>query len=75
MALGPAAAARVTAYNTAVGGFIDDSGRRSGARVALRVQPNERFSFTPRLVYQDVAMDGWNRIDAWPIRSPPRGPR
>ena len=74
--LGPAAAARVTAYNTAIGGFIDavqpdlsirenvDSGRRTGARVALRVQPNDRFAFTPRIIYQDVAMDGWNRIDA-----------
>ena len=81
--LGPAAAARVTAYNTAVGGFIDavqpdlrvkenvDSGRRTGARVALRVQPNERFAFTPRLVYQDVAMDGWNRIDAYNILANP----
>ena len=81
--LGPAAAARVTAYNTAVGGFIDavqpdlrvkqnfDSGRRTGVRVALRVQPNERFAFTPRLVYQDVAMDGWNRIDAYNILANP----
>ena len=81
--LGPAAAARVTAYNTTVGGFIDavqpdlgvkenvDSGRRTGARAALRVQPNERFSFTPRLVYQHVAMDGWNRIDAYNILANP----
>ena len=73
----------VTAYNTAVGGFIDavqpnlrveenvDSGRRTGARVALRVQPNERFAFTPRLAYQDVAMDGWNRIDAYNILANP----
>ena len=81
--LGPAAAARVTAYNTAIGGFIDavqpdlsvrgnvDSGRRTGARVALRVQPNDRFAFTPRLIYQDVAMDGWNRIDAYNILANP----
>ena len=81
--LGPSAAARVTAYNTAVGGFIDavqpdlslqenvDSGRRTGARVALRVQPDDRFAFTPRLVYQDVAMDGWNRIDAYNILANP----
>ena len=81
--LGPAAAARVTAYNTTVGGFIDavqpdlgvkenvDGGRRTGARVALRVQPSERFAFTPRLVYQHVAMDGWNRIDAYNILANP----
>ena len=55
-----------------------DSGQRTGARVALRVEPNERFAFTPRLVYQDVAMDGWNgsmRTTSWPIPSPPRGRR
>ena len=39
--------------------------------VALRVQPNDRFAFTPRLIYQDVAMDGWNRIDAYNILANP----
>ena len=81
--LGPAAAVRVTAWNTAIGGFIDavqpdqrvrdnvDGGRRTGARVALRVQPNEQFSVTPRLIYQDVSMNGWNRIDAYNILANP----
>ena len=39
--------------------------------MALRVQPNERFAFTPRLVYQDVAMDSWNRIDGYNILANP----
>ena len=81
--LGDAAAARVTAYNTAIGGFMDavqpdgstdedvNSGRRTGARVAVLVQPNERLSITPRVIYQDVSMDGWNRIDAYNILANP----
>ena len=81
--LGETAAARVTAYNTVLGGFMDavqpdggsvedvNSGRRSGARVAVLVQPNERLSITPRVIYQDVSMDGWNRIDAYNILANP----
>ena len=83
MPLGSAAAVRVAAYSTAIGGFIDavqpdlnvrenvDGGRRTGARVAVLVQPTERFSFTPRLVYQDVSMNGWNRMDAYNILANP----
>ena len=81
--LGAAAAARVTAYNTVLGGFMDavqpdgsisedvNGGRRTGARVAVLVQPNERLSITPRALYQDVSMDGWNRIDAYNILANP----
>ena len=81
--LGTAAALRVAAYNTAVGGFVDavqpdlsvrenvDGGRRAGTRVAVLLQPNERLSFTPRLVYQDVSMNGWNRMDAYNILANP----
>ena len=81
--LGSAAAVRVAAYNTAIGGFIDavqpdlsvrenvDGGRRSGARVAVLVQPTEQFSFTPRLVYQEMSMNGWNRMDAYNILANP----
>ena len=81
--LGPAAAARVTAYNTVLGGFIDavqpdltvnenvDSGLRRGTRVAFRLQPDDRLSITPRLIYQSVSMNGWNRIDAYNILANP----
>ena len=81
--LGPAAAARVTAYNTGIGGFMDavqpdlsvndnvNRGRRTGARVALRLQPSDRFAITPRVIYQDVSMDGWNRIDAYNVLANP----
>ena len=81
--LGAAAAARVTAYNTVLGGFMDavqpdgsisedvNGGRRTGARAAVLVQPNERLSITPRALYQDVSMDGWNRIDVYNILANP----
>ena len=81
--LGSAAALRVAAYNTAIGDFIEavqpdlavrenvDDGRRTGARVAVLLQPSERLSFTPRLVYQDVSMNGWNRMDAYNILGNP----
>ncbi len=83
MPMGDVAAARVTAYNTGIGGYMDavqpdgtvdadvNSGRRTGARVAVLVQPNERLSFTPRLIYQDVNTDGWNRIDHYNILANP----
>ena len=81
--LGRAAAARVTAWNTGIGGFMDavqpdltvsdnvNGGRRSGARVALRLQPGDRFAVTPRVLYQDVSMNGWNRIDAYNVLANP----
>ena len=81
--MGETAAGRVTAYTTAIGGFMDavqpdlsvkqnvNSGQRSGARMAVRIQPAERFSVTPRVIYQDVTMDGWNRIDAYNVLANP----
>ena len=81
--LGPAAAARVTAYNTGIGGFMDavqpdlsvnenvNGGRRTGARVALRLQPSDSFAITPRVIYQEVSLSGWNRIDAYNILANP----
>src|SRR5437016_9859079 len=48
-----------------------NGGERSGVRVALKVVPSGRFSVTPRVVYQDVKMDGWNRIDAFNILANP----
>lgn len=81
--LGDTAALRITAYYTGYGGFMDavqpglgvsedvNGGDRGGARVALRFEPNERLTITPRVVYQEVDMDGWNRIDAYNILANP----
>jgi iron complex outermembrane receptor protein len=80
---GDKAAMRVATYYTQYGGFIDavqpnlsinedvNGGNRAGARVAFLFQPNERLSITPRLLYQEVNMDGWNRTDTFNILANP----
>jgi len=81
--LGDKAAGRVALYYNQLGGYMDavqpslrvehnvNSGTRVGLRAAVRHQPNDRFSFTPRVVYQTVRMNGWNRIDAYNILANP----
>ena len=80
---GDTAAMRVAAYYTRYGGYIDavqptlrinedvNDGDRLGARVALLFQPNERLSVTPRLLFQQIEMNGWNRVDAYNILANP----
>jgi iron complex outermembrane receptor protein len=81
--LGDKAAMRLTAFYNKFGGFIDavqpglsvkedvNGGDRSGARLAFKVQPNDQLSITPRIIYQKVNMDGWNREDAFNILANP----
>lgn len=81
--LGARAAMRAIAYSNRLGGWMDavqpdltvnhdvNGGSRTGARLALRFEPNAHFSVTPRIVYQRVQMDGWNRIDAYNILANP----
>src|SRR6266487_2057382 len=81
--LGDKAAWRVAGYSNDLAGWMDalqpnftvdkdvNGGNRTGARLAVRIEPSGRFSITPRLVYQKVTMDGWNRIDAFNILANP----
>jgi len=81
--LGDKAALRVVAYSNDLAGWMDavqpnfkvnqnvNGGNRTGVRTAFLIAPSERFSLTPRLVYQKVHMDGWNRIDAFNILANP----
>jgi len=81
--LGDKAAFRVAGYSDRPGGFMDavqpngtvnkavNGGQRSGVRAAFRTAPSGRFSIVPRIVYQDVKMDGWNRIDVYNILANP----
>ena len=81
--LGDKAALRVTAFFNNFGGFVDavqpnlsiredvNSGDRTGGRVALKFQPNDRLTITPRILYQEVNTDGWNRQDAFNILGNP----
>ena len=81
--LGERSAMRATAYYNAVGGFVDavqpdlstnedvNDGERYGLRLALRFEPNERLTVTPRLIAQKVDLNGWNREDAFNILGNP----
>jgi iron complex outermembrane receptor protein len=81
--LGDRAAARLAVYHNQLAGYMDavqpdfsvdenvNTGARTGVRAALRFAPSERFSVTPRVVFQKVEMDGWNRIDTFNILANP----
>ena len=81
--VGQTAAMRIAAYFTNYGGFIDavqpnlsinedvNGGTRAGARLALRYEANDRLTITPRILYQEIDMDGWNRADAYNILANP----
>jgi iron complex outermembrane receptor protein len=81
--LGTKAALRVASYFNHMGGYIDavqpdlsvkedvNSGDRKGVRAAVKIAPNEHLTITPRIVFQRVEMDGWNRIDTYNILANP----
>ena len=81
--LGEKTALRVASYYTHLGGYINavqpnlsvnddvNDGFRTGVRAAVRIVPNDRLSFTPRVAYQKVEADGWNRIDTYNILANP----
>lgn len=73
--LGDKAALRVVAYGEKFGGFIDaigpaggenvNDGRRFGGRISLTFEPSDGVRITPRLIYQDVQADGFNRAERY----------
>ena len=81
--VGDRAAARLAVYHNRYAGYMtamqpgpnvkknDNTGARTGVRAAVNFAPNERFSVTPRLVFQKVEMNGWNRIDTFNILGSP----
>jgi iron complex outermembrane recepter protein len=72
-------ALRVTAYGEQFAGFIDalqpgggterdvNDGTRVGIRAALLIRPTENLSITPRILYQDINVDGFNRVDLYNV--------
>ena len=76
-------ALRLVGYTTEYGGFIDalresggvskdvNGGNRMGARAALTFAPNENLSITPRIVYQEVEADGFNRQEVFNLYANP----
>ncbi|HVF16954.1 MAG TPA: TonB-dependent receptor [Steroidobacteraceae bacterium] len=81
--LGETAALRMVGYNTELPGFIDsyypgrdvredvNGGSRRGGRLALRFQPSETLSITPRLVYPELETEGYPRIDVYSMLGNP----
>lgn len=73
--LGENVALRAVGYHTEYAGWIDavgpasgsdvNSGNRTGGRVALTFQPTESLTITPRLIYQEIGSDGFNRAEAF----------
>lgn len=71
--LGDNAAVRMVGYGTRYGGFIDalrvsgetdqnvNDGGRFGSRMSILWKPTENVTITPRLVYQSIDMNGFNR--------------
>ena len=81
--MGDKAALRAVGYSTEYGGFIDalhedgsidedvNDGNRSGARVAVRFEPTDSFSITPRIVYQKIDTNGFNRQEVYNLYANP----
>jgi len=81
--LGESSAVRLAIYHNEIAGFIDavqpglsvnddvNSGTRSGARLTFLFAPNDNLTITPRLLYQEVETDGWNRVDTFNILGNP----
>ena len=73
--MGDTAAVRAVGYYTRYGGFINavgpaggddvNSGERYGGRLALTFEPSDNLSITPRIVYQKITADGFNRQDIY----------
>ena len=79
--LGDAAAVRMVAYASHFAGWIDalgpggakdvNEGDRTGGRVTFTFQPSRDVTITPRLVYQKVTADGFNRQDEFNLYANP----
>ncbi|HEV2867335.1 MAG TPA: TonB-dependent receptor [Allosphingosinicella sp.] len=81
--LGENGALRVVGYHTEYGGFIDalreggeidhdvNSGHRSGGRLAIRFEPTPDISITPRILYQEIRANGFNRQEVYNLFANP----
>ncbi len=78
------AALRLVGYTTEYAGYIDarkestgqfesdvNSGNRTGLRATLAWSPNENLTITPRIVYQEIEADGFNRQEVFNVYANP----
>jgi iron complex outermembrane receptor protein len=83
MPMGDRSALRMVGYYGEIPGFIDavqpggsvnedvNGGTKYGVRAAIRFELNENVTITPRVIYQDVDIDGYNRTDEWNMLANP----
>jgi len=81
--LSGSAAVRAVGYYTRYAGFIDalregggrsenvNSGERYGGRVSLLLEPAYNVTITPRVLYQRIETDGFNRQDVYNLYANP----
>ena len=81
--IGDTAAIRAVAYHTEYAGFIDaireggsideniNSGTRTGGRIALTFKPSDALTITPRVIYQEIETDGFNRQEVFNLFANP----
>lgn len=79
--LGDRAAIRIAAYRSEFAGYMDavkptvdedvNGATRTGVRASVLFRPSDRLSLTPRVTYQRVEREGWNRIDVYNILANP----
>lgn len=74
---------RVVAYHTEYAGFIDalregggrtedvNDGTRSGLRASLSITPNSNLTITPRILYQHLEVNGFNRQERYNLFANP----
>ena len=77
------AALRVVGYTTQYAGFMDalgengskkedvNGGFRDGGRIALTFKPSDNLSITPRFIFQDIEVDGFNRQEVYNLYANP----
>ncbi|MDQ6799557.1 MAG: TonB-dependent receptor [Acidobacteriota bacterium] len=81
--MGTTGATRIVGYYTRYGGFISavqpdlsikkhyNDGYRAGVRGSMLFKPTDKLSITPRILYQKIDMNGWNRVDVFNILANP----
>lgn len=81
--MGDTAAVRVVGYHTEYGGFINalregggvdedvNGGHRTGGRIALAFEPTAGIRITPRILYQEIRANGFNRQEVFNLFANP----
>lgn len=79
--LGDSAAVRAVGYYTRYAGFIDaqgpgggenvNDGERYGGRIAVTFEPSDDLSITPRVIYQKITANGFNRQEVFNLFANP----